>query len=189
MSSHLDTTSRIGGTLIMLQKIEALLRAVLILATKDSKPDLKLRKLLRGDRQTMGMLLNHLSNRVDLPQDFADTLEGLLEKRNTFIHKLFLEEWFDLKTQDGLDRVNEFITDLLAAGSISIRVCVGYTIACTTDEKPTLPPAEREMFDHIIKRIFSTAMPDFGKKTPDEYIADFTEAVRSEVVPKINTKT
>jgi len=173
----------------MLQKIEALLRAVLILATNDSESDANLRRLLRRDRETMGMLLRHMNDRVELPQDFADTLEQLLEKRNLFVHKLFLQDWFDLKTQEGLDRANEFMSDLLARGSIAIRVCVGYAIARTGDESASLPMEEREAFDRIIRRIFSTAIPDFGGKTPDEYLKDFTETVTSEFVPRIQEKT
>lgn len=115
----------------MLQKIEALLRACLILALHKSKSDEGLRRLLRRDRETMGMLLRHMTDRVDLPQDFVDTLDRLLEKRNLFVHKLFLQDWFDLKTRNGLDFVDAFMSELLAHGSIAVRVFIAYALANT----------------------------------------------------------
>lgn len=173
----------------MLQKIEALLRAGLILALSDSQSDDRLRRLLTRDRETMGMLLRHMRDRVELPEDFADTLDHLLEKRNLFVHKLFLEDWFDLKTQEGLGRVNEFIADLLARGSVAVRVFIGYALARTKDGRSDLPESERDTFDRIILRIFSTATPDFGGKTPDEYLKNFTESVQNDYEPRIQKKT
>ena len=172
----------------MLQKLEALLRACLILALHESESDESFRRLLRRDRETMGRLLRHMTDRVDLPQDFADTFDRLLEKRNLFVHKLFLQNWFDLKTRNGLNLVDAFTSELLAHGSIAVRVFIGYAIAKTEEGIPEIPECEKMVFDQIILRIFSQAIPDFGGKSPDNYLNEFIETVQNDYVPRIKNK-
>jgi hypothetical protein len=185
MSLFTDTTARIGETLIILQKIEALLHACLIIALNDSKSDENLRKLLRRDRETLGKLLQHMKDRIELPQNFSTILDELLEKRNLFIHKLFLQNWFDLTTQVGYSRINGFINEILEHGKIAVYIFIGYIQTKIDSDDSVLLNKEEDTFDEIIDRIFSTTHPDFDGKNFDEYLEGVTNFVNNEVMPQI----
>ena len=66
----LEITSRIGNILIIIQKTEALLKASIIVSLGSSDADNKLTKILNEDKLTLGMLLQQMKLRVELPNDF-----------------------------------------------------------------------------------------------------------------------
>ena len=178
-------TSLVGETLIILQKLEALLKASLILASDAAIADQKLRQLLERDKETLGMLLRHMKSRVELPEDFESELECLLCKRNIFIHKMFMEDWFDLKSEAGLRQVKQFTDEILKHAKIAIQIFVGYAQASIKGKVVSLPAEQGRVFDHIITRIYLTANPDFGDKTPVQYVEAFSKKLKHEVAPKI----
>lgn len=176
----------LGEIILMLQKVEALLRASLLLVGAGDKTDSKLAKLLDRDHQTMGMLINGMKEQVELPNDFATTLDHLLRDRNILVHELFLQNWYDLKSESGLKRINSFLEEILNNASLACRIILAFaTMEKKKSIKDSLSEKHCEIYDHIINRIFVTAEPDFGDKTPDEYLEFFSEQVRSEFAKKI----
>ncbi|MAO65318.1 MAG: hypothetical protein CL666_09995 [Balneola sp.] len=180
--------AKIGETLLLLQKIEALLRASLygVGNTKDTK----LAKLLDRDHQTMGMLINGMKRQVELPEDFATTLDHLLRDRNILVHELFLQNWFDLKSESGLKQTNLFLNQIIENASVVLRIVIAFVLSIEENNSTinSLSEKKRKIYDHIINRINVTSEPDFGEKTPDEYFDAFSDQVRKKFVKKIKPK-
>jgi hypothetical protein len=169
----LKITSRIGNVLIIIQKTEALLKASIIVSLGSSDADNKLIKILNEDKLTLGMLLQQMKLRVELPNDFSTTLIEFLHLRNLFIHKLFMQDWFDLKTSEGLLAMEKFLSTLLSKGAIAIRIFVAYG----SKSNSQLLKENMIMFDKLIERIILTASPDFGGKSFEQYTDDFSKDV------------
>jgi hypothetical protein len=169
MSGRSKTVLLIGETLLVLQKLERFLAAILMNMATPSEPDGKLSKALLQDKETLGRLIKHFSERNELPQNFATTFEQLLKDRNVFVHALFMQPWFDLNTDDGLARVNEFMRNIRAASKIAIQVMMGSLTPQDTDAERS--EETQRYIDNILKRMNDTALPDFGGLSPDEYVA------------------
>jgi len=169
----LEITSRIGNILIMIQKTEALLKASIIVSLGSSDADNKLTKILNEDKLTLGMLLQQMKLRAELPAEFSTTLAEFLNLRNLFIHKLFMHDWFDLKTSIGIIAIDKFLSELLSKGSVAIRVFVAFG----SQTNNLISNENLKMFDKLIERIILTAIPDFGGKTFEQYTDDFSKDV------------
>jgi len=169
----LGITSRIGNVLIIIQKMEALLKASIIASLGSSDADNKLSKILNEDKLTLGMLLQQMKLRVELPDTFSATLIEFLHLRNLFIHKLFLQDWFDLKTSEGLITIEKFLSTLLSKGAIAIRIFVAFG----SKSNSQLSKENINMFDKLIERIILTANTDFGDKSFEQYTDDFSKDV------------
>jgi len=101
------------------------------------------------------------------------------------MHKMSIEDWFDLKSEAGLRQVNQFTEEILQHAKIATQIFVGYAQASIETKVVSLPVQQRRIFDHIITRIYLTANPDFGEYTPDQYFKAFSKKLNHEVVPKI----
>ena len=76
----------VGETMLVLQKVERFLAAVLMHMATPAEVDGKLAKALLRDKETLGRLLDHFGQRTELPPDFALVFESLLRDRNVFVH-------------------------------------------------------------------------------------------------------
>lgn len=159
----------VGETLLVLQKLERFLAAILLATTTPDEADARLRKILVRDKETLGRLLNLFDERSELPEDFEITLNNLLERRNIFIHNLFMEPWFDLRTEKGCAKLRAFMSEIILAAKEAIHIMIGAfhaheAVGPSTDET-------KSYINRIIQRIQETAEPNFGGLTEEEYIA------------------
>lgn len=162
------TVLMIGETLLVLQKFEHYLGAVLLSMVTASEADQQLQKVLLRDKETLGRLLGHFAERTALPDAFAQTLDGLLEMRNLFVHNLFMAPWFDIKTTEGCDRLLEYMKEIRSAAKVAFHVMIA-----TTLERPASPQTKEveQRIAHVLDRIQRTVEPDFGELTEDQYVA------------------
>lgn len=158
----------IGETLLILQKFEHFLGAVLLSMVTASEADQKLQKVLLRDKETLGRLIKHFAERTTLPDAFAQTLDGLLERGNLFIHNLFMAPWFDIKTKEGCDRLLEYMKEIRSAAKIAFHVMIA-----TTMERSAVPQTEEveQRIAHVLDRIQKTVEPYFGELTEHQYVA------------------
>jgi hypothetical protein len=112
----------IGETMLVLQKVEHFLLAVLLGMVTPSEADQKLQKVLLRDKETLGHLLKHFADRTTLPMHFAETFRDLLERRNLFIHNLVMAPWFDLKTEKGCDVLEDYMQEVRTAAKTVLHV-------------------------------------------------------------------
>lgn len=85
------TVQAIGETLLILQRFEKILVAVLLTSVAPTEVDLELQKILLRDKETLGRLLEYFSQRHELPSNFAESFDSPLQRRNIFIHNLIME--------------------------------------------------------------------------------------------------
>jgi len=157
----------VGETLLVLQRFEQLLIVFLLSAVSARDADAKLEAALLRDKSTLGTLVRLLSERVELPSGFAATFEGLLEKRNVFVHKLFMAPWFDLQSEQGRQKLDAFLREIRAELKIALHVLI--TAARVTPPGQNSAEGESRMAT-ILARITATVNPYFGALTPDEYV-------------------
>lgn len=165
----------IGETLLMFQRFEQLLLATLLSMGYESEADAKLRAALLRDKETLGSLLRHFSLRVEMPNQFTETLDRLLLRRNLFAHRLFLEPWFDLDSDLGREQLNVYLREIRADLKVALHVIV--TVQLKFDSPPLSPEAESRIAC-ILERIASTVGRDFGGLSEEQYI---TNLVRTAV--------
>lgn len=167
MNDRDATVLMIGETLLVLQKFERFLAAVLMAATTPDEVDSKLRKVLLRDKETLGRLMVYFAARIELPTSFAKTFESLLERRNVFVHGLFMQTWFDLSTPAGRTQIEQFMAETRAAMKVALHVM----IAASQPRKESNKDAddERRYIDGIITRINQTAEPYFGGLSEEQF--------------------
>lgn len=166
-SSRESAVLMIGETLLLFQKFERLLVAVLLGMVSENEADEYLQKILLRDKQTLGKLLKVFAKRMALPQRFGETLHCLLEQRNLFVHTLLEQPWFDIKTPVGCSNLHVFLSEIRSNMRIALHVLV-CSIAMTPSIGESLPTQRRMM--EILDRLFATAEPDFGDLTKQQYI-------------------
>lgn len=66
----------------------------------------------KNQSKTLGQLLRALRDTLEIEPEFGGRLQNYLEKRNLFIHDLFLDERFDLNTEEGRERLETFVNDI-----------------------------------------------------------------------------
>lgn len=158
----------IGETLLILQRVEQFVVAALLGMVSPIEADAKLEATLLRDKETLGSLLRRLGERVELPEHFAVTFERLLERRNVFVHKLFMAPWFDLRTEDGLSRVEEFMRGIRADAKVALHVLIAANVA---SRGRSISPEADAGIATILERIEATVEPYFGGLSPEQYIA------------------
>lgn len=158
----------LGETLLIIQKFEQLLVAVLLNIVSNSDVDKKFEQALIRDKETLGKLLKYFATHAQLPEHFTDTFDGLLERRNVLVHKLFMEPWFDLKTEDGCARLQDFLREIRARAKVAV-----YVMMASIPENSAVSKSSGadERLGHILERIYVTAEPNFGDLTADQYVA------------------
>ncbi len=182
MTKYSEATSLIGETLLILQKVEAVIKASLILSFGASA-DIKFQRLLKEDKQTFGMLLRVMRSIIELPTDFDEDLRQLLHLRNTFVHKLFIEDWFNLRNQQGLNELDIFLKNILNKSGKAIRIFIAFATIKTNEDLGE----NILLFNKIIERIILTATP-LESKAMEAYIEKFSKDVTQNYRPKITKK-
>jgi hypothetical protein len=66
----------------------------------------------KNQAKPLGLLLSALRETVEIEPDFDSRLREYLKKRNLFVHGLFLDERFDLNTQEGRENLAAFVDDV-----------------------------------------------------------------------------
>jgi hypothetical protein len=66
----------------------------------------------KNQTKPLGLLLTALREAVEIEPDFDSRLREYLKKRNLFVHGLFLDERFDLNTEEGRESLAKFVDDI-----------------------------------------------------------------------------
>lgn len=154
----------VGEMFMTVQRFEQFLLAALLGMVSDA--DAKLQAVLLRDRATLGVLLKEFAARVDLPANFAEAYERVLERRNVFVHKLFMQPWFGLRTAQDRQCVREYMRQFRADMKVALHVLIA---VAHTNRSQDSPAVSRCIAD-ILERIQETASPDFGGLSEDEYV-------------------
>jgi hypothetical protein len=182
MTNRASTLTMLGETMLVLQKVERFLAAVLMHMATPAEADGKLAKALLRDKETLGRLLNHFGERTDLPSDFALVFESLLRDRNVFVHSLFMQPWFDLNTPEGCTRLEDFMRALRTGAKIATKVMMA---ALTPKETDAPRSSETQSYiDSVFLRIEETAHPDVRARVSDQYI----DRVREDSIDNFSVK-
>lgn len=179
-----EVVLHLGETILCLQKAERLL-AVSLKLTSPKGADGKTKKLLAGDRATLGQLLYELRKQVELPPDFEATLSALLSGRNLIVHSLAFEPWFDLTTAEGCQRTFEELSEVLQHAGIAVRILIAY-VQVNQGEMAKNPQAEQLLSEFMNKLVVNT-VPDFGELTPDAYEAKFVGEIAEKFTPRLRS--
>ncbi|WP_332813875.1 hypothetical protein [Ramlibacter sp.] len=163
-----STVLMIGETLLILQRFEQFVVAALLGMVSPGEADAKLEATLLRDKETLGGLIRRLGERVELPDHFAETFDRLLERRNFFVHKLFMAPWFDLRTPEGLSQVDDFMRGIRSDAKVALHVLIAANLASRAHR---ISPEADARIAAILERIEATVDPYFGGLSPDQYVA------------------
>ena len=170
-----STHELIGETMIMMQKLEALVKLCLLVVHGYQNLDSAVQKALALEKKTLGNLITAIKQKVVIPSENYEVLAKVLAKRNLFIHELFMQPFFDIHNVDGLKLVNDFCHDLLKQSRQAIITLFAFCI--NSEVRVHLNGEEAEYFDKIMSRIVETARPDFGGLTLEQYIDKMQDEV------------
>lgn len=109
------TLYTVGETLLHIQTLEFVLsRCLTCVFPPEARMSADAIYALDAQNQskTLGQLLRALRNTLEIEPEFGGRLQNYLEKRNLFIHVLFLDERFDLNTEEGRERLEAFVDDV-----------------------------------------------------------------------------
>ncbi len=168
MATRESAVLDLGETLLILQKVERFLAAVLMHMASAAAIDDKLEKALLRDKETLGQLLKYFGSRVELPPNFATQFDSLLRDRNVFVHALFMQPWFDLNTQEGCARISEYTRTIRSYAKTATKVMMASLTPTETDANRS--PEVRAYIDRVFARIEETAHPDVQASVNDQYI-------------------
>ena len=161
------TILMVGETMLILQKIEQFLLASLLHMSTGTEADQKFEKVLLRDKETLGRLIDHFSKRFEVPLQFAEAFDDLLERRNLFVHNLAMAPWFDLKSDEGCAVLDDYMREI----RVSAKVVLHVLIAAAFDETATLAsPEVAARKARIVAKLVETAEPDFGGLTEEQYV-------------------
>jgi len=166
MKTREDAIQKIGETLLIIQKVERFLAAILVTMAGDAERQLQ--RLLLKDKQTLGRLIQYLNKVASVPPDAQAALRRFLDYRNTFVHNLMMQSWFDLDSKSGRKKVDRFTRALLG----DARIVLMFALATLQKirSQSTLNREQGDYIDRITSRIIDTAYPDFGGLTETEYV-------------------
>jgi hypothetical protein len=167
MTTREATITELGETLLILQKVERFLAAVLMHMASPTKTDKELEKVLRH-KETLGRLLRYFSHRVNLPPDFVVEFEALLRDRNVFIHTLFMQPWFDLNTPEGCAILSEYMRTLRSHALTATKVMMASLTPKEADANRS--PEVQAYIDRVFARMEQTAHPNVVARVTDQYI-------------------
>ena len=182
MTDRASTLEMIGETMLILQKVERFLAAVLMHMATPGEVDGKLAMALLRDKETLGRLLAHFGERAHLPADFGTAFDSLLRDRNVFVHNLFMQSWFDLDTPGGRATLEEFMRGLRSGARVATKVMM----ASLTSNELEVARSDRAQsyIESIFRRIDATAHPDVRSCVSDEYV----ESVREDAQANFHVK-
>lgn len=103
-----DALVFIGRVLLQTQQFENVLGSALKLVFSD-RTELNAESFFKKDKRSLGRLLNDLRSIVSIDKDVDKWLTRLVEERNVFVHHLDNQEWFDLDTKEGRNRIWGFM--------------------------------------------------------------------------------
>lgn len=169
------TVTQIGETLLILQKVDRFLAAILMNMASANEADQKLEKILLRDKETLGQLMAHFKNRVTLPATFAADFEALLEDRNIFVHNLFMQPWFDLNTAGGCERIGQFILGISKNARTALKVMMASQQSEAVD--PNCSIKAQAYIHDVLLRVEETAHPDVLASTTAQSIEDLRQDV------------
>lgn len=166
MKTRKDAVQQIGEVFLIVQKVERVLAAMLMFMSGDVEKQLQ--KLLLKDKQTLGRLMQHLNRIASVPSDAQEVLQRFLDSRNTFVHNLIMQSWFDIDSEAGRKEVNRFNRVLLD----DARTILHFSVATVSKAsyQPTLTKEQGQYIDRVTSRLIDTASLNFGGVTEDEYI-------------------
>jgi len=170
-----STHELIGETMIMMQKLEALVKLSLLVLHGRQNLDAEVRKVLALEKKTLGNLITAIKQSVIISSEKYEVLSRVLAKRNLFIHELFMQPFFDIHNIEGLKLVNGFCHDLLEQSRHAVITLLALCINNQT--RVHLNNEEAGYFDKIVSRIVEAARPDFGNLTFEEYMNKIQEEV------------
>jgi hypothetical protein len=158
----------IGETLLILQRFEQFVVAALLGMVSPTEADAKLEATLLRDKTTLGSLIRRLGERVELPDHFAETIDRLLERRNFFVHKLFMAPWFNLRTHEGLSQLDNYMRGIREHAKVALHVLISANLASRAQR---ISPEADERIAAILERIEATVEPYFDGLSPEQYVA------------------
>lgn len=165
----------IGETMIIMQKLEALVKLCLLVIHGQRNLDAAVQRVLALERKTLGNLIAAIKERVVIPIEEYEILLEVLKKRNLFVHELFMQPFFDVHTADGLNQVDDFCHELLKQSRRAIVTLLAFS--SNRETLVHLNDKDAGLFDKIMSRIVETARPDFGNLTIEQYINKIQEEV------------
>jgi hypothetical protein len=123
-----DAFMRAGLCMSHVQYAESALRRALVYAFPETEP-ITLETVERGNdetrRATLGNLVRRLRDRgVEIEPAFDNFLDEFVQQRNMFVHHIHLDDAYNIGTDDGLARFNEFVQRLTGG---AYRVTVIFT--------------------------------------------------------------
>jgi hypothetical protein len=111
-----DILLRMGIALLQIQLTEGLIRSVMQLVLPKTSPltyDLLQQQKQLEMKKTLGHFLRELRKRVDLDDRFEVILLDFLDKRNTFVHRIFEVPQFSLQSVEGRQHARNFLDSLM----------------------------------------------------------------------------
>jgi len=105
--SQEETAAQIGYLLLLTQDAEHSIVTLIGTMYPEGKPTWE--EIEKLNKETLGKLIVKLKERVEMPDAFIGLLEGFLEHRNLFVHRLGQQSWFSLNSESGRDKIWDFI--------------------------------------------------------------------------------
>lgn len=122
----------IGLALFGVQGVESKLQFLLSFVFP-ANADASFRDLYSEDqkakKETLGRLIHNLKKQSEVAEDFQEQLSTFLTLRNRFVHGLFAEKGYSLGSDEDIQRVQDFISDLEFHAWMIDAVLMGYVIA------------------------------------------------------------
>jgi hypothetical protein len=100
-----DTFALIGTLLLLTQDTEDRISLVLRVVFKNST--LTAEDFVRKDKKTLGQLVHEIRHTMNVDESFEGLLITFVEQRNLFVHQLQSQTWFNLESNEGINRVWE----------------------------------------------------------------------------------
>jgi hypothetical protein len=105
--SQEEIAAQIGYLLLLTQDAEHSIVTMIGTMYPAGKPTWE--EIEKLNKETLGKLITKLKERVEMPDAFIGLLEGFLEHRNLFVHRLSEQSWFALPSEEGRDKIWDFI--------------------------------------------------------------------------------
>ena len=164
--SREETAAQIGYLLLITQDAEHSIITLIGTVYPNGKPTWdEIEKLNKG---TLGRLIKQLKERVEMPDAFVSLLEGFLEHRNLFVHRLREQSWFDLHSENGRDKIWDFIESYSKHLTEVLTVVQAALFKNMEEigmpETPYHKELEKTGYLNYIKSYYQKAQIAFGKK-------------------------
>jgi hypothetical protein len=182
-NSRTATVLRIGEIVLLLQKVEKHLYYCLKATSDDASKSLK--KLLSGDKATLGQLATEMKLNVELSESFKVTLTNFVEKRNMLIHNISFQDWFDLFTDSGRDTVDRYLFDLLDHAKECLRISMAYLFSTYSGDPNIFKDIDTKKFLEVVT---AGSTVNLDLLSSDVLENEFVERVTKDYLPHVNRK-